>query len=222
MRIAMRGRRADDLSHQLLRAVRGQLARRERGYQTLRLALERFDVRRRFGAIRTQLVAVDGRLQSSVRPAGACGGRALARRRGAARKPQSARRPRPWLCGLLERGSHRDHSRCRRRRARRRVHVTLERGELRLRVTDHHTTDPARRTAYGFDHQGLRAAITELETIVKKLEEGDLPLETSLQLYERGVQLSRFCHAQLEQAERRIEILNERGGLTPARQSRRR
>ena len=62
----------------------------------------------------------------------------------------------------------------------------------------------------------FEAAIAELETIVKKLEEGDLPLETSLQLFERGVQLSRFCHAQLEQAERRIEILNERGGLSPA------
>jgi exodeoxyribonuclease VII small subunit len=62
----------------------------------------------------------------------------------------------------------------------------------------------------------FEAAITELETIVKKLEEGDLPLETSLQLYERGVHLSRFCHAQLEEAERRIEILNERGGLSPA------
>ncbi len=62
----------------------------------------------------------------------------------------------------------------------------------------------------------FEAAIAELETIVKKLEEGDLPLETSLQLYERGVQLSRFCHAQLEQAEKRIEILNERGQLTPA------
>ena len=62
----------------------------------------------------------------------------------------------------------------------------------------------------------FEAAIAELESIVKKLEEGDLPLETSLQLYERGVQLSRFCHAQLEQAEKRIEILNERGQLTPA------
>ena len=62
----------------------------------------------------------------------------------------------------------------------------------------------------------FEAAIAELEGIVKKLEEGDLPLETSLQLYERGVQLSRFCHAQLEQAEKRIEILNERGQLTPA------
>ena len=43
-----------------------------------------------------------------------------------------------------------------------------------------------------------------------------MPLETSLQLYERGVQLSRFCHARLEEAERRIEILNERGQLKPA------
>jgi exodeoxyribonuclease VII small subunit len=62
----------------------------------------------------------------------------------------------------------------------------------------------------------FEGAIAELETIVKKLEDGDLPLETSLQLYERGVQLSRFCHAQLEQAEKRIEILNERGQLIPA------
>ena len=62
----------------------------------------------------------------------------------------------------------------------------------------------------------FEAAIAELETIVKKLEEGDLALEQSLALYERGVQLSRFCHARLEDAERRIEILNERGELKPA------
>ena len=62
----------------------------------------------------------------------------------------------------------------------------------------------------------FEAAIAELEAIVKKLEDGDLALETSLALYERGVQLSRFCHARLEEAERRIEILNERGELTAA------
>jgi len=62
----------------------------------------------------------------------------------------------------------------------------------------------------------FEAAIAELETIVRKLEEGDLALEQSLQLYERGVQLSRFCHARLEEAERRIEILNERGELKAA------
>ena len=62
----------------------------------------------------------------------------------------------------------------------------------------------------------FEAAIAELETIVKKLEEGDLALEKSLELYERGVQLSRFCHARLEDAERRIEILSDRGELRPA------
>jgi exodeoxyribonuclease VII small subunit len=62
----------------------------------------------------------------------------------------------------------------------------------------------------------FEAAIAELETIVKKLEDGDLPLETSLQLYERGVHLSRFCHARLEEAERRIELVNERGEVKPA------
>jgi len=62
----------------------------------------------------------------------------------------------------------------------------------------------------------FEAAIAELETIVKKLEDGDLTLESSLVLYERGVQLSRFCHTRLEDVERRIEILNERGELKPA------
>ena len=62
----------------------------------------------------------------------------------------------------------------------------------------------------------FEAALAELERIVKQLEDGDLPLETSLELYERGVQLSRFCHGRLEDAERRIEILTERGDVKPA------
>jgi exodeoxyribonuclease VII small subunit len=62
----------------------------------------------------------------------------------------------------------------------------------------------------------FESAIAELENIVKTLEEGDLPLEKSLELFERGVQLSRFCHTKLEAAERRIEILNERGEVRPA------
>ena len=57
----------------------------------------------------------------------------------------------------------------------------------------------------------FEAALTELEAIVKKLEENEQTLESSLALYERGVQLSRFCHTRLEEAERRIEVLNERG-----------
>jgi exodeoxyribonuclease VII small subunit len=59
----------------------------------------------------------------------------------------------------------------------------------------------------------FESAIAELETIVKQLEEGDMPLDTSLKLFERGVTLSRYCHEQLGAAERRIEILTERGEI---------
>ena len=62
----------------------------------------------------------------------------------------------------------------------------------------------------------FESAIAELEKIVKQLEDGDLPLDKSLALFERGVELSRFCHDQLSAAERRIEVLTERGELTPA------
>jgi len=66
MRTAMLGRRTDDVSHQLLRAIRTRLGRRERAYQVLRLTLERFEVGRRFAAVRTRLVAADGRLRANV------------------------------------------------------------------------------------------------------------------------------------------------------------
>jgi exodeoxyribonuclease VII small subunit len=64
--------------------------------------------------------------------------------------------------------------------------------------------------------QDFESALVELESIVTKLEQGDLPLEQSLALFERGVQLSRFCHSKLEDAERRIELLTERGDVRPA------
>ena len=59
----------------------------------------------------------------------------------------------------------------------------------------------------------FESAIAELEKIVKQLEDGDLALETSLALFERGVTLSRYCHDQLGAAQRRIEVLSERGEL---------
>ena len=50
-------------------------------------------------------------------------------------------------------------------------------------------------------------SLTELEEIVKQLEEGDLELEESLKLFETGVRLSRECRDRLTTAERRIEVL---------------
>jgi exodeoxyribonuclease VII small subunit len=66
------------------------------------------------------------------------------------------------------------------------------------------------------DIKDFETALAELESVVKSLEQGDLPLERSLELFERGVELTRFCHSRLEEAERRIELLTERGELKPA------
>ena len=62
----------------------------------------------------------------------------------------------------------------------------------------------------------FESALAELETVVKTLEDGNLSLERSLELFERGVELSRFCHTRLEEAERRIEVLTEGGDARPA------
>lgn len=57
----------------------------------------------------------------------------------------------------------------------------------------------------------FESALAELEQLVKQLENGDQTLEKSLDLFERGIELSRYCHTQLEAAERRIEVLDDRG-----------
>lgn len=57
-------------------------------------------------------------------------------------------------------------------------------------------------------------AMRELEDIVKRLESGDLPLEESLKIFEKGVALSRFCFNKLEEAEKRVSILiKDEGGM---------
>ena len=61
-RLAMHGRHVGELSHELRQAIRARIAARERKYQSLRLALETFDLRRRLGGLRTRLVAGDGHL----------------------------------------------------------------------------------------------------------------------------------------------------------------
>ena len=53
----------------------------------------------------------------------------------------------------------------------------------------------------------FETALKRLEEIVKKLENGELSLDSALQLFEEGIKLSRFCHTKLEEAERRVEVL---------------
>ncbi len=53
----------------------------------------------------------------------------------------------------------------------------------------------------------FESALKSLEEIVQQLERGDLALDRALELFEEGVKISRFCHAKLEEAERKVEIL---------------
>ncbi|MFN0111202.1 MAG: exodeoxyribonuclease VII small subunit [Blastocatellia bacterium] len=60
--------------------------------------------------------------------------------------------------------------------------------------------------------QSFETSLTALEQIVGQLESGELPLERSLELFEDGVALARRCQAQLQDAERKVELLlRERG-----------
>lgn len=54
--------------------------------------------------------------------------------------------------------------------------------------------------------------LTDLESVVEKLEQGDLPLEESVRLFEEGMKLSQSCKQELDSAEGRIQVLIEQGG----------
>lgn len=60
-------------------------------------------------------------------------------------------------------------------------------------------------------------ALSKLEKIVSRLEEGNISLDESLKLFEEGIRLSRFCNQKLEEAEKRVGILlkGKNGTLRP-------
>jgi exodeoxyribonuclease VII small subunit len=61
-------------------------------------------------------------------------------------------------------------------------------------------------------------ALEELEGLVERLEQGDLPLDEALKTFERGVALTRHCQTQLKAAQQKVEILLKRGpvnGIEP-------
>ena len=67
----------------------------------------------------------------------------------------------------------------------------------------------ARKSTKGADFE---RALDELEKLVQRMEEGELGLEESLKLYERGIELSKACQKALDAAEKRIRILSEQNG----------
>ena len=64
--------------------------------------------------------------------------------------------------------------------------------------------------------ESFEACLEELEKVVRELESGDLSLDRSLQLFERGMSLSETCRRQLEQAETRVEIMIRKEGKIAA------
>jgi exodeoxyribonuclease VII small subunit len=57
--------------------------------------------------------------------------------------------------------------------------------------------------------QSFEDALAELEEIALKLEDGELGLDDSIKEFEKGIKLARICHEKLEEAERKIEILQK-------------
>ena len=64
--------------------------------------------------------------------------------------------------------------------------------------------------------ESFESCLDELEKVVKELEGGDLSLDRSLELFERGMSLSDVCRKQLEAAETRVEMLIRREGKLTA------
>ncbi|MEJ2078570.1 MAG: exodeoxyribonuclease VII small subunit [Acidobacteriota bacterium] len=66
------------------------------------------------------------------------------------------------------------------------------------------------------EFKDFEEALGRLEAIVGRLEAGDLALEEAVNLFEEGMQISRFCGDRLDEAERKVEILvkNARGEAT--------
>lgn len=58
----------------------------------------------------------------------------------------------------------------------------------------------------------FEAALAELESLVTRMESGDLPLDEALRQFERGVELTRLCQQALKDAELKVQVLLERQG----------
>lgn len=75
-------------------------------------------------------------------------------------------------------------------------------------TTKKHTSNKKNEPSFEEGLQRLQEIVTELEDI-------NLPLETSIQLYKEGITLSRLCKTQLEKAQHEVKILNDTGTFEP-------
>ncbi|WZX99182.1 exodeoxyribonuclease VII small subunit [Bacillus sp. FSL W7-1360] len=65
------------------------------------------------------------------------------------------------------------------------------------------------------EQKTFEASMTELEDVVEQLERGEVPLEEALQMFKRGMALSKDCHEKLLNVERQLDqVMDEDGELS--------
>lgn len=75
-------------------------------------------------------------------------------------------------------------------------------------MTKTQSSSPSGTPAAPLEGLPFEQALAELEQIVSRLERGDVPLEESITIFERGEQLKKHCDALLKKAEARIEKIS--------------
>ncbi|MBQ1547911.1 MAG: exodeoxyribonuclease VII small subunit [Lachnospiraceae bacterium] len=60
----------------------------------------------------------------------------------------------------------------------------------------------------------LEESFSELDDIIEKMEEGDLPLEETFELYKKGMEAVRECGTKIDAVEKQVKVLTEEGDFT--------
>lgn len=74
-------------------------------------------------------------------------------------------------------------------------------------------SSPAKKSKDDAKQASFEDALQELQTLVDAMEKGDISLEQSLQAFERGVELTKFCQTALFRAEQKVQQLNADGQI---------
>jgi exodeoxyribonuclease VII small subunit len=61
----------------------------------------------------------------------------------------------------------------------------------------------------------FEAKLAELEALVRQMEQGSMPLDTSLDAFEKGIQLAKECHAILDSASQKVTEIKQSGEQAP-------
>jgi len=70
----------------------------------------------------------------------------------------------------------------------------------------------AKKTVKSSEPFDFEQALSELEALVERMEQGELSLEQSLKDFERGIELTRACQGALKEAEQKVQLLSSKNG----------